>query len=70
VADVSDAHFRHDLAPFLTSPDPIKGDIGIGNITLVPEPGTLTLLACIGLVAARRSIREDPKYRCRSGSFE
>ncbi len=71
LADVSDAHFRHDLAPFITSPDPIKGDIGIDNITLVPEPGTLTLLAGIGLVVAgRRSIREGPKCRYRSGSFE
>ncbi len=54
LADVADAHFRHDLPPFIMSPNPIAGDIGIDNITLVPEPGSLTLLIGVGLVTVLR----------------
>lgn len=56
LADVADAHFRHDVAPFILSPDQIVGDIGIDNITLVPEPGTMTLLGSLGLLAVRRHV--------------
>ena len=54
LADVADAQFRHDLTPFVTSPDPISGDIGIDNIALAPEPSTITLLASLGLLVVRR----------------
>jgi hypothetical protein len=57
LADVADAHFRHDLPPFFTSPDPIMGDIGIDNIALVPEPSTIMLLASVGLAGMRRRRR-------------
>lgn len=59
LADVADAHFRHDLEPFVTSPDPIAGDIGIDNIMLIPEPGTISLLAGLGLLVVRRARRSQ-----------
>lgn len=59
LADVSDAHFRHDLEPYVTSPDPIAGDIGIDNIMLIPEPATILLLAGVGALVARRASRES-----------
>ncbi|MCH8273284.1 MAG: PEP-CTERM sorting domain-containing protein [Armatimonadetes bacterium] len=40
---------RHDLEPFVQHPDEIAGDLGIDQITVVPEPATL--LALTGLVA-------------------
>lgn len=36
--------FRHDNAPFMMTPDPTSGDVGIDNIALVPEPASLALL--------------------------
>jgi len=55
LADVADAHFRHDLAPFVTQPDQIAGDIGIDNILLTPEPGTMVLVGGgLGLLVVRR----------------
>lgn len=57
LAAVADAHFRHDLPPFFTSPDAIRGDIGIDNIALLPEPSTIMLLAGLGLAALRRRRR-------------
>lgn len=33
--DVDKVHFRHDLAPYVMSPNPISGDLGIDMITLV-----------------------------------
>jgi hypothetical protein len=58
LADVADAHFRHDVEPFLNPPDRITGDIGIDNIALVPAPGAASLmLAGIGLAMIRRRAR-------------
>lgn len=34
---VSRAHFRHDLPPYVSFPDPIAGDLGIDNIVLGPD---------------------------------
>lgn len=57
LADIADAHFRHDLAPFENPPDRTVGDIGIDNIALVPTPGAATLLAGFGLSMMRRRTR-------------
>lgn len=57
LAAVSDAHFRHDLAPFNNPPDRMTGDIGIDNISLVPTPGAAMLLAGVGLAAIGRRSR-------------
>jgi hypothetical protein len=45
LAEVEDAQFRHDLPPYVASPDSIMGDLGIDQITLLPEPGSMLLLA-------------------------
>ncbi len=57
LASVTNAHFRHDLSPYTFSPNAIAGDIGIDNITLAPEPTTLTLLLGAGLGCAVRRRR-------------
>jgi hypothetical protein len=54
---VSFAHFRHDLEPYFSNPDPIAGDIGIDSIRLgaVPEPtGLAAFVALLSLRALRR----------------
>lgn len=38
-------HFRHDLVPYISSPNSILGDLGIDHISLVPEPSTAILMA-------------------------
>lgn len=41
---------RHDLSPYSWFPDSVAGDLGIDRVTVLPEPGTVALLA-IGAVA-------------------
>lgn len=55
--DVQVLHFRHDLAPYVELPNTIAGDVGIDNISLVPEPTTLITLALGGLPMIRRRHR-------------
>ncbi len=54
LANVEVVTFRHDLAPYSSSPDGIAGDLGIDNISLVPEPAALMGAALAGLALARR----------------
>jgi hypothetical protein len=55
--NVTTAHFRHDLPPYFSSPDPIAGELGIDNITLVPEPlsGALLLIVSMPILCGRRA---------------
>ncbi len=46
--------FRHDNAPYVHPPDQIQGDFGLDRITVLPEPGTLTLLVLGGAALIRR----------------
>src|SRR5688572_13412178 len=55
LANVGTAHFRHDVAPYFSNPDPIQGEIGIDNITLiVPEPSAACGLALLLLPLRRK----------------
>ncbi len=59
LGDVAAVHFRHDLVPHTASPDGIVGDLGIDDVSLVPEPATWAVLA-FGLAAfSRRAPRRD-----------
>ncbi len=53
--------FRHDLAPYISNPDPIIGDFGLDRVEVLPEPATilLSLLGCAAL--GRRSVRRIRK---------
>jgi len=48
---VSFAHFRHDLEPYFSNPDPIAGDIGIDSIRLGAVPEPTSLAACVALLS-------------------
>ena len=52
--NVGTLHFRHDLAPYFTSPDPLAGELGIDSIALVPEPASALFLLAPFLLRARR----------------
>ena len=53
--DVGTIHFRHDLAPYFASPEPLAGELGIDSIALVvPEPATALFLLAPFLLRARR----------------
>lgn len=53
--NVGTLHFRHDLAPYFTSPDPLAGELGVDSIALVvPEPASAVFLFAPILLCARR----------------
>ena len=53
--NVGTLHFRHDLAPYFTSPDPLAGELGIDSIALVvPEPASALFLLAPLLLRRRR----------------
>lgn len=45
--------FRHDLPPLIFFPDAIAGDLGLDRVTVLPEPGSLSLLIIGGAIALR-----------------
>ena len=46
--------FRHDLAPYTSNPNTIRGGLGLDRLTVLPEPATLLLIGAGALLAARR----------------
>ena len=52
--NVDNAHFRHDLPPYNQYPDGIMGNLGIDQITLLPEPATVILLGLTSLLPVAR----------------
>jgi hypothetical protein len=52
--NVDNAHFRHDLPPYNQYPDGILGDLGIDQITLLPEPTTVILFGLTSLLMRAR----------------
>lgn len=45
--------FRHDLAPYTSTPNSLRGSFGLDRVTVLPEPASGVLML-IGLVWARR----------------
>lgn len=46
--------FRHDLPPYVQTPDPIAGDFGFDRIRVLPEPASGLLLGVLALLRRRR----------------
>lgn len=47
-------HWRHDLAPYIPSPNAVAGDFALDRIMVLPAPGPLVLALGGLLVASRR----------------
>jgi len=54
MSNATRVQFRHDLGPAGIMPDLAMGDFGIDNISLIPAPGPVGVLALAGLAAVCR----------------
>lgn len=46
--------FRHDLAPYESTPDRVAGSFGLDRITVLPEPASMALVGVGALLSLRR----------------